>query len=221
MPSLSSAPLKEHRFCGETGDGQVTGRRHRHRVGRTGEVILLGAALGQINEDVFPGVTERLNGAPQVLQASPAGIQMVDSENNGAELLVLTRPAQKSRQAKQVRRGWTSKRQKAQDTSFGNMTGELYLKGVIRLVPSGEARNKIDGPKNATSKAAEQEAYHNYGTVYAPLAEASKGSIDCSIVVIQTPASGCGWLYASIERPTTVYTFLTIKKSSANPRFSG
>ena len=55
------------------------------------------------------------------------------------------------------------------------MTGELYLKGVIRPVPSGETGKKIDGPKNATRNVAEQEAYHNYGIVYAPLAGFSKG----------------------------------------------
>ena len=148
----------------------MTGRSHRHRVGRAGEVIFLGAALGQIDEDVFPGVPERLNGTPQILQTSPAGVQIIYDEHNGAELLVLTRPAQKSRQGEQVRRNWASKRQKAQDTRFGNMTSQLYLKSVIRPVPSGEAGKKIDGPKNATRNAAEQEAYHNYGTVYAPLA---------------------------------------------------
>ena len=48
------------------------------------------------------------------------------------------------------------------------MTSQLYLKGIIRPVPSGEAGKKIDGPKNATRNVAEQEAYHNYRTVYAP-----------------------------------------------------
>ena len=83
----------------------MTGRSHRHRVCRAGEVIFLGAALGQIDEDVFPGLTERLNGAPQILQASPAGVQIIYDENEGAELLVLTRPAQQGGQGEQVRSG--------------------------------------------------------------------------------------------------------------------
>ena len=153
----------------------MPGRSHRHRIGRAGEVVFLGAALGQIDEDVFPGLTERLNGAPHILQPRPAGIQIVDDEHNGAELPVLPRPAQKSRQGEQVRGGWTAKRQKAQDPSFGNMAGQLYPKSVIRPVPSGEAGKKIDSPKNVARNAAEQEAYHNGGTVYAPLADFSKG----------------------------------------------
>ena len=56
------------------------------------------------------------------------------------------------------------------------MTSQLYLKSVIRPVPSGEAGKKIDGPKNATRNTAEQEAYHNYRTVYAALAGFGKGS---------------------------------------------
>ena len=110
------------------------------------------------------------------MQPSPAGVQIVDAENNSGELLVLPRPAQQGGQGKKIQRGWTSKRQTAQDIIFSKRAGELHLKGIIRLVPSGEARQKIDGPKNTARKAAEQETYHEYGAVYASPGGFSKGS---------------------------------------------
>ena len=73
------------------------------------------------------------------------------------------------------------------------MTGELYLKGVIRPVPSGEAGKKVDGPKNATRNAAEQEAYHNYRTVYAPPVGFSKSiwALTLTFIVLDYPDPSC------------------------------